>query len=206
MRNAFFTDRKDVLKWSVTLEAAHRITPHRAITYVAMMRPDGAGWDFREVSGARADVVDFFDKERARIQSHRRDVGAVRALIASAGCELHLISDHIRPGTRAVYFDRVTEFLRKRGEHRRDVVLIDPDNGFAASGTKDPALGVATIEELALVWGAMVPGDVLIVYQHSLRERNWQAGKQKLLGRAVEGAKLTLHDGRDFCLFEAEKV
>jgi hypothetical protein len=122
MRNQFYSDRKDVWKWSLLLELAGG-THH--IFQIAMFRPDQGihGNDFCDPGSCNHAVKRFFAEERLL---GVRDISRVERLLPG---RITVFMDLYMNGCRAAYFDHVIEITRKT---KPKVVFLDPDNGIGS--------------------------------------------------------------------------
>jgi hypothetical protein len=202
MRDEFYGDCKDVLKWTVALRAAEG---DKDILYVTMRRPNKNrhGLDFRDVSDADPMVVKFFSQERAEFQSCPSSRSILR--LSKLSPRIALFDDPYEHGQRRRYFDRVCAQLMARPSHRPYVILVDPDNGIAGKCPKSEH--VCDIE-LLRIWSAMIQGDVLIVYQHQFRDREWSTKRRSALANAIGSDRIRcrLHDDiRSVCFLEVTK-
>ena len=201
MRNQFYGDRKDVLKWTFALRAAGT---SKAVLYVAMLRPNKGqhGLDFTEVDGADPLVVEFFKRERTNFGSS--SYRAVARISALSPC-IELVHDLYIHGDRHTYFHTVSSRLKKRPARQLYVVLLDPDNGV---GGKCPKSEHVCDKDISTVWSAMIPGDVLIVYQHQFRDKEWLSKRQSQVAAATGVPNVTCrrdNDVQSVCFFEVVK-
>jgi hypothetical protein len=71
---------------------------------------------------------------------------------------------------RAQYIQQVAEFLIDRPPGRRDIVLLDPDNGIGETQVRGEQIHAT---HLPLVWAALRSGDTLALVQFQHNVRNW---------------------------------
>jgi len=204
MRDQFYGDRKDVLKWTLALQAAGE---EKDILYVAMYRPNEGlhGKDFRPIDQAIPQVVRFFDTAREKFVNgqHRRCVDVVALLPG----RIDLVPEIYEHRARREYFDRVRGRLGKASSGKNAVVLLDPDNGIAGVSANSKHVCPEQIED---VWPAMRPGDVLLVYQHQFRDKEWRSKRRTALSSALGLSQERIRDRcasdvRDVCFFEVTK-
>jgi hypothetical protein len=203
MRDQFYGDRKDVLKWTLALQAA---TEEKNILYVVMYRPNKGshGKDFRPVGGGTPDVVRFFDSEREKFRSGARRVMEVHAL---APGRIDLICETYEHRDRRDYFEGVRSRLAERNVDKNFLILFDPDNGIAGASAKSTHV---CPEQITAVWSAMRSGDVLLVYQHQFRDREWRSKRHSVLASAIQLPEERVKDHcapdvKDVCFFEVSK-
>ena len=165
MRNQFYSDRKDIWKWSLLLELAGD-THH--VYQVAMLTRDegehtldeGDPWPCSNLVRA------FFDRER---RSKAHDIYRVEGLINGRitvlnrlGCEYQFYSNR----SRDHYFTRVLETI-KTDNGKRKLVFLDPDNGLEVKNSNQKHV---RSQEICRVWNALNPGDYMVLYQHHSRD------------------------------------
>jgi hypothetical protein len=203
MRDQFYGDRKDVLKWSRALRLAGT---EKVVLYVVMYRPNKGlhGVDFGPVAEADSGVVGFFQQERKRFKLGvpRRLVDVTRLLPG----RIELIHNKYEHRERKAYFEAVRNRLIHRNNDEKCVVLLDPDNGISGKCSKSEHV---CKQELFTLWSAMVPGDVLIVYQHQFRDREWVSKRKSALVEAIGSDEVCCSqdkDVRSVCFFEVAKV
>jgi hypothetical protein len=206
MRNQFYGDRKDVLKWTNALRLAGA---DRFVLYVAMLRPDKEdslhGCDFSCVRVANDQVVKFFENVREKLTPGTpRNLTDISRLLPG---RIELVHGDYVHRDRKKYFDAVRNRLGRRTAGERYVVLLDPDNGISG---RCPRSEHVCGEELLSVWSAMTPDDVLLVYQHRFRNKNWKQMKREILSRHLQVPLDRISprceaDVPDVCFFEIDK-
>jgi hypothetical protein len=203
MRNQFYGDRKDVLKWSHALRLAGA---EKVVLYVVMHRPNKGshGCDFGSVAEADSGVAVFSQQERKKfgLGAPRRLEDVTRLLPG----RIKLVYNRYEHRERKAYFEAVRKRLTHRQKDERFVVLLDPDNGISGKCSKSEHV---CKEELLTTWSAMVPGDALIVYQHQFRDREWVSKRKSALAEAIGCDEICCsrdEDVRSVCFFEVTKV
>ncbi len=200
MRDQFYGDRKDVLKWTLALQLAGT---EKRVLYVVMYRANKGshGGDFRTIQSADSRVVIFFEEERKRFQlGVARCVRDITRLLPG---RIELIDHKYEHQERQEYFDAVSNRLIRRSNGERYVILLDPDNGISG---KRPKSEHVCANELSATRSAMVPGDVLLVYQHQFRDKEWISKRQETMVLATQSTahSITCHrreDVADVCFF-----
>jgi hypothetical protein len=174
VQNRFYGDRKDVIKWSLALNAA---LPTSQIVHVAMMRPDDGGAPGRDFGNpgpvARNDAVRYFAQEREAFGANPGLRTADR--IVNLDHRIRFVSGMYAYAPQMAYFAEIAHHWLPAAENGHSVVLVDPDNGVRQNGAANNRNGRVSPAELALVWEAMNLGDVLIVYQTPWR---WDPAQQ----------------------------
>lgn len=193
MRNEFYADERDTLKWTVCLDAAGAT---KSIIQVAMLVPDrhqGQGQVYTIHPAARPDVNRFFAGERAAFAAGaQKDVFRIAGLTQITGVAIDVIAYYYNNmGHRTLqysdarnynYFTTVVGFLDGRPEGRLDVVLLDPDTGIVWNNPSDEHVRPA---DIARVWEAMREGDILLVFQFNNHQPDWVNVQRDKLAAAI---------------------
>ena len=202
MRDQYYADRKDVLKWTVTLHEAEQAGA-TTVLYVALMRPDDGnanepsaeGMDFEEPPQAHQPdqrVVEFFGGERVAFglggdvvtRPENRRVDRVVGF-----CPDGIVIKHISAPYR---WNQVEDYFQKHVGPAWDalakdvgpiVVLVDPDTGLPRES--NPVVGRLRANHrrhkqvnpvlLRSLWQKMRDGDVLVLAQWPFNENNGAA-------------------------------
>ena len=195
MRNQWYGDNRDLIKWGVLLELARR---YRAIHILQVLYQRPTTWGQLEIDG------EFVRLPEAVIE-HFRNTAAVSTMRCTVKVEV--ISDEF--GDRKDYLQMVLRRIQSRLE-LPGIVFLDPDTGLAPR--------VATPEhvlesELVEIWSTIRPFDVLALYQHQTNRNGapWIEEKKSQFERALAigqgSAKLAraVETPRDVALFFAQK-
>ena len=192
MRDQFYGDRRDLWKWTITLDEAG----DRKIIYVAMFRPDDKPHVPQDV---RPDVREFFFAEWKEL--HRsRNCSRIQRL----SNRIVLFLDDYKHTDAAEYFKRVCQHLESRTATEQFLVLVDPDTGIRTK----PSPKHVSFAQLGSVWEAMRQGDKLLIYQHHAREKRekWIAEKRSNFANAgISETSLTQKHHSDVCFFCAAR-
>lgn len=169
MRELYYSDKRDLVKWGVLVELAarHRV---RHILQVLYYRP--TVWPDLEIDGLRVALPDV-------VVRHFRDLKTI------CGLECHATVDVVDEpfGDRRTYLELVLDRLRSRSESP-GIVFLDPDTGLAPrSAGPEHVLE----SELAAIWRALPLGDLLVFYQHQTNRNGepWIQPKKAQFQRAV---------------------
>ena len=169
MRDRWYGGDRDVVKWSAVLHLARR-EGLADVLYVAMYRPDD---DWPPLATARGPVA--LPDEVVR---HFRDLDDLQRLEARTGLRIAAVKEPLVD--RAAYFRRVCERVEK---HAAPVlVLLDPDTGLAFDGVGGPQH--VTSDEVAALFAALRPGDLLACYQHARRQKDWRGRARRAFANA----------------------
>lgn len=171
MRNQWYGDNRDLVKWAVLLTLARNHAARR-ILQVAFLGP--SSWAQIKLDGAEYPVPEA-------VIGHFRDVLRIRALSADPRIEVV----DVPFVDRGDYVPAVLNAIAKRNKADACIVLVDPDTGLAPSNRAN--LKHVLDSELAEIWAHMPAGDVLVAYQHrtNLRGAPWIEPKRKQFERAL---------------------
>jgi hypothetical protein len=148
MRDVWYADNRDLIKWGVLFRLAEKFEAARIIQIV-YFRPSTFGQI--EIDGQQVTIPE-------EVIAHFRNVRAVSS-----------IDSHVRVSvfdppfqSRQCYLQSILALLPAyAGE--RCVVLLDPDTGLEP---QTPNLEHVLETEVNAIWSSMKPGDVFVFYQH----------------------------------------
>jgi hypothetical protein len=175
MRDCWFADNRDLVKWGVLIRLAG-IFEARRILQVAYWRPS----QFPRI------VIDGDEQELPlTVLGHFRNLRSImsmpRAVKIAIFCPLF--------DDRAVYLGAL---LRSIAAHaaEKTIVFLDPDTGLQPQG--NATLDHVLDSEVREIWGAMKSGDILALYQHQTNRNGqpWIEVKQQQLAQAI-GVEMT---------------
>ena len=169
MKDIWFGDKRDLIKWSVLLHLADRINADR-IVQIAYYRPG----DFEEIDidGERIEI-------RREVKSHFRDIRSIMRIGSSVK-----ITVFDRPfEERRSYLEAAIEFIRKYSKERC-VIFLDPDTGLQS---KKPDFKHVLENEVRLIWGTLKENEIFAFYQHQTNRSGepWVEQKREQLARAL---------------------
>ncbi len=195
MRDQWYGDNRDIVKWSALVHLARR-DGVSAILHVAMYRPDRPP---EPLAGVRGEVPPAVEVIR-----HFRDLDDIQRLASATGFRIEVLKDLFTD--RAAYFTRVCELIQARDD-RPVLVFLDPDVGLA---TESPGPEHVSSAEVAAVYEALRPDDMLVCYQHARRQKDWRGRARRAFANApglpsfqVEVLQCDL--ARDVLLFAVKK-
>jgi len=176
MRGIWYGDRRDRLKWGGLVHLARKYGI-KSIVQVAYLR-----WDtpVSISSGTEESQIDEL------VWDHFSDVRQVERLGERLGIAIRVIDRTFEANKRAEYVQHaIAEIERSSGPR---IVALDPDTGIAPSRPKPEHVSVT---DLVAFWEALERGDILVVYQHAWRSKDWlEKAKSRLaevcLGAAIE--------------------
>jgi len=168
MRDQWYGDDRDLVKWGGLLHLAHRESMS-AILYVAMYRADAATEPLLTGRGP----VDL----PAEVLRHFRDIDDIQRLARATGLE---ITVHKDPMThRRAYFARVATRIQSQAGPM--LVFLDPDIGLVSEGAGPEHVASA---DVSVVFDAMREGDLLVCYQHARRQKDWRGRARRAFANA----------------------
>lgn len=169
MRDRWYGDDRDVVKWSAVVHLARR-EAISDVLYVALYRPED---DWPPLATARGPVS--LPDEVVR---HFRDLDDLQRLGAQTGLRIETVKEPFVD--RAAYFRRLGDRV---GRYAAAVlVLLDPDTGLAPDGIAGPQH--VTSDEVAAVFAALRAGDLLACYQHARRQKDWRGRARRAFANA----------------------
>ena len=170
MKDKWYGDKRDVVKWSVLHHLA-RIQNATRVLQIAYYRPEAP--QQVEIDGQVFDVPDA-------IQSHFRDIRKI-ALLAS---DVRVTVFDVCFDDREPYREAVTSLLRAF-DRERCLVFLDPDTGLEPAG----AAGFEHVldQEVADLWEETKENDTLVFYQHQTNRggQPWIEPKRQQLAEAL---------------------
>jgi hypothetical protein len=178
MRDRWYGDNRDLVKWGVILHLAREYRVTRILQVAYLRRSD---WEPLEIDGVCHPISEAVIRHFRRVQN-------VTALSTTPPIEVvdFPFSD------RSIYMTQVCAALAG-SQSEKDLVFLDPDTGLAP---KKPRLDHVLDSELSQIWGQMRNGDVLVFYQHQTNKagRPWVGAKREQFEDALclprGGAKL----------------
>ncbi len=181
MRDEWYSDKRDLVKWGVLLKLAE-LNNMATILQVAYYR--FSLWESIEIDGRAYPLP-------PEVVSHFRDIKKIKAMRSNA--RVRVLVDLFQDRTR--YLQRILMTIRKLP--RPAIVFLDPDTGLEP---KKPSLKHVLETELGEIWHALRPGDLLVFYQHANRgRRTWIKEKktqfEKAIGLYPGGSKLARGKG-----------
>ncbi len=175
MRSKWYSDNRDLVKWSVLLHLATTIEAAR-ILQITFLRLDEFGGI--TIDGKRLEIP-------SDVKMHFRDIHNVER--SPFGAKVKVFD--------VVFQERDSYLLQAKAfitsyEKEKCIVFLDPDTGLAPSR---PTLKHVLEPEIKEFWTTLKPGDVLALYQHKTNRNGeeWVEPKRKQLQEAIgaeEGA------------------
>lgn len=151
MREQWYGDKRDLVKWGVLLELAKKYKARRIIQ-VAYLRP--SKWGLLEIDNDPLPIP--IPKE---VIEHFRSLRNIRKLTADP--RIDVIDTPFK--NRKRYAQEIPKAI-EACEKDRCIVFLDPDTGIAPN---NPTLKHVLKPELSDIWKKMMrQDDVLVLYQH----------------------------------------
>jgi hypothetical protein len=171
MRDQWYADHRDLVKWGVLLNLAHQHAAAR-ILQVAYYRP--SEWARLEIDGEQCPIPDA-------VLRHFRDMRKIRELSADPRIEVV----EAKFADRGQYAQTVLRAIASRPCGEACVVFLDPDTGLAP---RRPLLEHVLESELTDIWHHLSVGDVLVFYQHQTNRNGepWIEAKREQFERALD--------------------
>ncbi len=195
MRDTWYGDRRDLVKWGTLAHIAQR-EKLGLIVQVPYLRCDNRLP--LTTSNGRVNI-------HSAVWSFFRNVPSVVGLGAHLDREILVIDDPYDSKQRDAYCQKIVDRLRSLTKPK--VVLLDPDTGLAPTTAKAEHV---TPPEVQAVWRALREGDWLVLYQHAWRSKSWQADSQQKFSQTcgVEDCeKFIAPDiARDVAFFATKKM
>jgi hypothetical protein len=171
MRNQWYGDKRDLVKWGVLLRLAHLYGAGR-ILQVAYYRE--TAWDCPLMLDAQQYPID------KAVIDHFRNIRNIRKLPAQP--RIDVITS--RFSDRQRYTQEILREIASSGD--KSIVFLDPDTGLEPQGKA--GLKHVRESELFQIWAGMRAGDVLVLYQHQTNRdarRPWIDSKRAQFERAL---------------------
>jgi hypothetical protein len=148
MRDKWYGDNRDLVKWGVLLELSDRFHC-KQILQVLYYQPEMIKVGEKNIH-LRREVIEHF----------RRDVNSIVGLPCSA--TIKLLRDEF--GDREAYLQSINAAIGALDESP-SVVFLDPDTGLEPESGNYNSTHVRSVE-VQEIWKSLRPGDVLVFYQH----------------------------------------
>jgi hypothetical protein len=176
MRERWFADNRDLIKWSVLVHLA-RTYALRTIVQVPYWRPEKAPFHFifrNERLPVTDDVWRFF-----------RDIHRIEQLGDDIGVKVKIVREEFNHANRWLYSEHISRHLKDCA--RPLLLFLDPDTGIQP---KKLEVTHTTEREIERAWAELRPGDWLVFYQHARRESDWVSVVKKQLSTICKGGSV----------------
>ncbi len=181
MRDWFYADKRDIVKWGAILVVARKHGIH-TVLQVALYRPDQL--DYQLSINGTAD-----GRLPHEIIRHFRDLDQIHRLEVNVGLRIDVHKEPFewrpefptRDDFRRAYFNEVVKKISEY--HEAIIVFLDPDTGIAPANC---GYEHVTPQEIRTVLGAMRPDALLMFYQHKwMGDNKWPNSAREKFCEAV---------------------
>jgi hypothetical protein len=181
MKNQYFGDVNDFLKYDLVLTLIEKLDDTEAFTFMPMLTRDDSSRDgglIKYDGGRRKDLEEFL---KEHIHNRDRNILNLRPFMESQaiGYRPYRDNEYFRHEGREEYFNSIDPGMLKRS-----VVLIDPDNGLEVkSMRRGNGHKYLKYRELRRVYDGIDDNSLVLVYQHIpriKREKYFPAIAQKI--------------------------
>ena len=173
MRNEFYCDALDVLKWTGCLELArlHGVARIHHLAFLTPNRGRGEGNKRNDRRDADPGVRAYVRDEWEAFMADPRLKDVRRGALLSSYLKPILVTVDARPFERRDRSLWIREAVRSlRNFQQPAVILLDPYNGV---GGKHPTEAHVRLEEFAVLFSSALAKSVVVVFQHQQRRRGW---------------------------------
>jgi hypothetical protein len=170
MRDQWYGDNRDLVKWGVLLELVRR---HRVRHVLQILYYRSNTWGQMEIDGEQVELP-------AAVTQHFRNTKSVSAIQCSVPVDV--VSEPFE--NRSHYLQIVLQRIQSR-VHSPGIVFLDPDTGLEPPGV--PGLQHVLDHEARKIWEVLSPGDVMVFYQHQTNRNGtpWIEPKKTQFERAL---------------------
>ena len=180
MKDKWYADNRDLIKWSVLINLAQNHQAKR-ILQIAYFRP----CEFSNI-----EIEDRLLKLPKEVISHFRDIRNITEMRT----DFHIDVLYEEFKDREKYQKAIVEYISSYPEEKC-IVFLDPDTGLQPQKSK---LGLEHVSngEVREIWEHIKKGDIFVFYQHQTNRngRPWVDEKREQLSKAanipVESVKI----------------
>jgi hypothetical protein len=178
MRERWFADNRDLVKWATLLHIA-RENGLAAILQVPYLRSE------TKLPSVRIDDRDVVID--AKVWRFFRDLARIEELGVTAGISIRVVTTPFVAGAREVYLQSVRSEIAAA---RHPLLLfLDPDTGLQPAQVGPAHTTTCEIQEC---WDALTGGDWLVLYQHARRTTTWIEDVRKQFAAACGEAPVMI--------------
>jgi hypothetical protein len=196
MRNQWYGDHRDLLKWGVLLHLARKYHLELVIQIAYLTLDDPVPTIDGELGETRV---------APEILGHFRNIHHIAGLADSTGVRIEVFDHEFKTHSRDQYTAEVVKRIHAL-DGKPIAVLLDPDTGILEN-PKSPKH--VTPKEVSAIWNALRPKDWLVLYQHASRDRNWREVRCNTFTVACPGAQVIQfrsgNGARDVAFFAAPR-
>jgi len=196
VKDKWYGDNRDLVKWGVLLELSHKFS---CISILQVLYLRQSEWAAIQIDGEEVGL------HRELIQ-HFRDAGSISHM--SSAVSIEVIAEEFQD--RLEYLQIIAKRIKSRTA-LPGIIFLDPDTGLQPNGR--PGYEHVLESELAEIWKLLRTSDVLVFYQHQTNRNGepWIEVKKNQFAGAIgvppDHAKLAYAPeiARDVALFFAQK-
>jgi len=195
MRDRWYSDNRDLIKWAVLIHVA-RTHALGTIIQVPYWRPEKK----RQYFTLRDERVQVPDE----VWSFFRNVRNIERLGCECGITVKIVAEQFSHTERSTYATHVARYLKDSAHPL--LLFLDPDTGLEP---QKPNEKHTTKKELQDAWADLHVGDFLVFYQHARREKDWIKSVADQIRSVCGGANVEVARaedvGRDVAFFCVER-
>lgn len=195
MRDTWYGDRPDLVKWGTLIHLAQKEHIKR-IVQVAFFRKEKRP----PLQAGSQNNVEIPEE----VWNHFRNIRLIENLRESMSLAIEVIDQQWDSKPRQEYVQSVIELLQAKSEKK--VVLLDPDTGIEPRRAEREHVKA---EEVSEFWETLNPGDWMVLYQHSNRKAEWQEDAKSKFQHACGDVYIETFKAEDITksvvLFAAQK-
>lgn len=169
MKDEWYADKRDLIKWGGIAHLCNTTGVNHVIQAAY----------FRESPRL---TLQFNSEEvllPSAVVSHFRDIEGIRSLGTNIGVTIEVVKSEFNKQSREAYTEAICQLIQRH--RQRQIVFLDTDTGLATKNAKAEHIKP---EEIYLIWQSLKRGDILVLYQHKFREKNWRQIRKEQFAEA----------------------
>lgn len=173
MKEQWYGDSRDLIKWSVLLHIAEKCSASK-ILQIAYLRPS----KYNQIMLSDKEIYDM----PLSIRAHFRNLKSIESI--DAGTNIEVFSEPFNEQDRGTYLEGIIQFISEFSKERC-IVFLDPDTGLQPQ--KRPNGEHILCGEVRDVWNSLKEHDILVFYQHKTNRNGspWIEDKRIQLAKAI---------------------
>ena len=172
MRDQWYSDKRDLVKWSVLLLLAKKCKANRIIQIACYNASD---YGIIKINGKQHAMPE-------EVISHFRNIGKISGLTTHP--KITIFDAAFEQRDRNSYFEAAKNLMASFNKECC-IVFLDPDTGLEPKGKADEKH--VRNSELQVIWDALPKDWMLVFYQHKTNKssQKWIKPKQKQFAKAI---------------------
>ena len=172
MRDQWYSDKRDLVKWSVLLLLAEKCNAVRIIQIACY---NASKFEEIEIDGKPVSIP-------AEVISHFRSIGKISGLTTHP--KITVFDASFGKPDRDSYFEAAKKLIDLFNQERC-IVFLDPDTGLEPKGKADEKH--VRNSELQVIWDALPKDWMLVFYQHKTNKssQKWIEPKREQFAKAI---------------------